>query len=259
MHMIDVVYFTDPLCPWSWAAEPALRRLETEFEGQLDLAYVMVGMAREIDAPVKLASTLDAVEASGMPADPRVWLEGAPRSSYPACLAVKAAAEQKLDGPYLRRLRLGVMTRRERLDNAEALLAAARDVGGMDVARFEIDLNSNAIVEAFGADRERAQEVCGGDRPPVPAFTFAGGDVLQSGELGPLREAAVAAGARPAGSLPDVEAALRRFGPMGAAEVAAVCDLPGPRARMELWRLAGEWRARPQALVCGELWEAAGA
>jgi hypothetical protein len=38
--------------------------------------------------------------------------------------------------------------------------------------------------------------------------------------------------------------------------VAAVCDLPLPRAQMELWRLAGEFRARPQRLVCGEVWSA---
>jgi hypothetical protein len=65
----------------------------------------------------------------------------------------------------------------------------------------------------------------------------------------------LAAGAEPQ-PLPDVETALRRFGQSGAAEVAAACGLAGPRARMELWRLAGEWRTRPRMLVCGELWEA---
>jgi putative protein-disulfide isomerase len=257
MEMIDVVYFTDPLCPWSWAAEPALRRLEAEFGAELEVTYVMVGMAREVDAEHLLAETLDAVQASGMPADPRVWIEGAPRSSYPACLAVKAAAEQGLDGPYLRRLRLGAMTRRERVDNAETLVAAARDVAELDVARFEIDLRSNAIVEAFGADRERAEAACGSDRPSLPAFAFASGKPLETGEVGALRDAALAAGASENRQLPDAEVALRRFGPLGAAEVAAACDLPGPRARMELWRLAGEFRVRPQALVCGELWQLA--
>lgn len=258
MGMIDVIYFTDPLCPWSWATEPALRRLEAEFGEQLRLRYVMVGMAREVDADHELSELLDAIEESGMPADPRVWISGTPRSSHPACLAVKAAAEQGLDGPYLRRLRLGVMTRRERLDNAEALLAAAREVGGMDVARFEIDLHSNAIVEAFGSDRELADAAGGGTRPGIPAFAVAGGDPVEDRGVEALRDAVLAAGASP-GPLPDPEAALRRFAPMGAAEVAAACGLSGPRARMELWRLAGDWRAQPQTLVCGELWERAGA
>ena len=35
MPMIHVDYFTDPLCPWSWAAEPTLRRLQVEFSDPL--------------------------------------------------------------------------------------------------------------------------------------------------------------------------------------------------------------------------------
>ena len=256
MDMIDVVYFTDPLCPWSWGAEPALRRLEAEFGDQLRIDYVMVGMAREVDAAHELSETLDAVEASGMPADPRVWIDGPPRSSYPACLAVKAAAEQGLDGPYLRRLRVGLMTARERIDNAEAFLAAARDVAGLDVARFEIDMRSNAIVEAFAGDQDRAAAAGGGERAGIPAFSFAGGEPVETSEVEALRAAAIGTGAQPGADLPDPESALRRFAPAGAAEIAAACGLPGPRARMELWRLASEWRARPRMLVCGELWEA---
>jgi hypothetical protein len=44
---------------------------------------------------------------------------------------------------------------------------------------------------------------------------------------------------------------------MAASEVAVVCDLPGPRAAAELWRLAGEWRVVRVPVVCGELWEIA--
>jgi hypothetical protein len=40
--------------------------------------------------------------------------------------------------------------------------------------------------------------------------------------------------------------------------VAAACDLPGPRAPAELWRLALEWRVKPRRAVGGELWEPAG-
>src|SRR3954453_19241841 len=157
MPMIHVDYFTDPLCPWSWAAEPTLRRLEVEFSGQVQITYVMVGMARETDPSHLLAETLEAAASSGMPSDARIWLDGAPRTSFPACMAVKAAAEQGLDGPFLRRLRVGVMTARERIDNPEAFLAAARDVPGLDVARLDVDMRSNAIVELFGSDREHAQ------------------------------------------------------------------------------------------------------
>ena len=50
---------------------------------------------------------------------------------------------------------------------------------------------------------------------------------------------------------------MRRFGRLATPEVAAACDLPGPRAAAELWRLASEWRVRPVRIVTGELWELA--
>jgi hypothetical protein len=78
--------------------------------------------------------------------------------------------------------------------------------------------------------------------------------VYDSGDVGALRAAALQAGARVDGGLPGVEEALRRFGRLATPEVAAVCDLPGPRAAAELWRLASEWRVRADRALTGELW-----
>jgi predicted DsbA family dithiol-disulfide isomerase len=250
MPMIHVAYFTDPLCPWSWGAEPQLRRLQVEFSDQVRITYVMAGMSRKIDAAQKLSSTLDVIAETGMPADPRIWLEHPPRSSYPACLAVKAAGEQNLDAAFLRRLREGAMLHRERVDNPEAFLAAGRSVAGLDLDRFDIDMRSNAIVELFGADRERSEAACGAERPELPAFSVDDGAVVGAGEL---RQVVLAAGGEP-GELPSVDAALARFGPMATAEVAEACGLPRVRAAVELWRAAGEFRARPIEYPFGELW-----
>jgi hypothetical protein len=46
MMTVQVRYYTDPACPWSWAAEPALRRLMWEFEDELEFVWVMGGLAR---------------------------------------------------------------------------------------------------------------------------------------------------------------------------------------------------------------------
>jgi predicted DsbA family dithiol-disulfide isomerase len=40
---VHVTYYTDPACPWSWAAEPAVRRLLVEFGDDISITYVMVG------------------------------------------------------------------------------------------------------------------------------------------------------------------------------------------------------------------------
>ena len=98
---------------------------------------------------------------------------------------------------------------------------------------------------------------------PFPSFEFrtspgSGGPaaaVYDSGDPGELRAAALRAGATPDGALPGVEEALRRFGSLATPEVAAACDLPGPRAAAELWRLASEWRVRAERVLSGELWQ----
>jgi predicted DsbA family dithiol-disulfide isomerase len=249
-----VRYHTDPACPASWAAEPALRRLAIEFGADLSITYVMGGLAREYAAPhaARLLQWLEQSDRSGMPVDPRLWSEGPIASTYPACMAVKAAAEQGPDAEarYLRALREGLMCFRRKLDSKEALVQEARGAG-LDVPRFRIDLDSHAIVEAFGADLDATRA-----HPCELPFLVVGERVLDPGD--DLRGAVAEAGAHPAGEgAPDVLGALGRFGRMAGAEIEAVCDLPGPRANAELWRLAAEWRVKPLRVLTGTLWELA--
>lgn len=272
MAVVHTYYYTDPVCPWSWALEPALRKLLHELGESVAVTYVMCGMAREVgDTGHVISEMLEASDQSGMPVDARLWLAAPPRSSHPACLAVKAAAEQGDPGPYLRRLREGLLCRRRKLDTADALIEEARAVPGLDVERLRVALGSHAILEAFGDDLERCAAVPaehhspGTGRTRLPSLEFRGADGSVHGVYGPsdygaLRAAAVAAGAAAASVLsgpPSVEDALRRFGTMAAAEVASVCDLPGPRAPAELWRLALEWRVRAERVGTGYLWSLA--
>jgi putative protein-disulfide isomerase len=270
---IPVTVFTDPFCPWSWAVEPHLRRLEIEFGAGVAVTFVIVGLRRQIDDAPKLAlESLDAAAESGMPVDPRVFLRDPPSSTHPAGLAVAAVAEQAGGGrvgAYLRRLREAILLEGRRMDSAPSLLDAARETGGLDIDRLRVDFGSNAIVERFGADLERARAVDpahfepGMERVRSPAVEFTAPDGTVHGAYGytgyaDWRAAALTAGARPEGAPPPgVEEALRRFGTLAAPEVAAACDLPGPRASAELWRLALEWRARPRRVLGGELWAAA--
>jgi predicted DsbA family dithiol-disulfide isomerase len=276
---VRVRYYTDPSCAASWAAEPRLRSLVVEFGAELEITYVMGGLAREYagDLSSLVIEWLDAADRSGMPLDPRLWHDGPLRSSFPACMAVKAAAEQGPDaaGRYLRTLREGILCRRRRLDSAEPLVEEARGAG-LDVQRFRVDLESHAIVEAFGADLEEtrtipeaarrrglAREVAHGSRAErlaFPTIRFSGdrGEEWRGGDhpYEEWRTAAIAAGARPADApRPDVLGALKRLGRMATPEVEAVCDLPGPRASAELWRLATEWKVRPTRVLTGVLWE----
>jgi len=280
MMTVQVRFYTDPACPWSWAAEPAIRRLMWEFEGELEFVWVMGGLARSYER----ANLLDVVsqwlpDASegGMPCDPRIWTENPLDSTYPACQAVKAAAEQ---GPqaayrYLRTLREGIMFERRRLDHAEALIAAAGPAG-IDRPRFEIDLRSHAITEAFGADLEEVRNPPeearqagaihrsskGRERISFPSAVFVGEDGSRRGvwggdsaDLEKMQEAAWGAGAKQVneGSLEPVEA-IRRFGRCATRELEVLAARPRPVVEAELWALARDWKLQPVSALTGTIW-----
>jgi hypothetical protein len=257
-----------------------------EFGDSLSWTYVMGGLSRDFTGlPDKgqkayrwlLKHWLDVSDEGGMPVDSRLWSEGPISSSYPACMAVKAAAMQAGDGgyAYLRALREGLMCFRRKLDNTEALVEEAR-TAGLDVQRFRVDLGSHATVEAFGADLELARDipddarerggvskVDGPERLTFPTLAFHGehGSVHRVYGFRPYEEyqdAALAAGAEPVGGEPPgVLEAVQRFGRMATREVEAVCNLPGPRAHAELWQLATDWKLKPVKVLTGHLWEMA--
>jgi putative protein-disulfide isomerase len=258
---VRVRYFTDPACPASWAAEPHWRRLMVEFGADVQFTYVMGGLAREFgeDRGAVVRDWLEVSSRSGMPVDPLLWFEAPPKSTYPACMAVKAAAEQAEDGGYryLRALREGWFCFRRKLDTVEALVEEAR-AAGLDAERFRIDLGSHAIVEAFGADLEQTRAVEGLKLPTLCATAEDGSEHWAFGgdAYDQWRAAALDAGASPSDSPPSAEEALRRFGRVAAVELEQVGELPGPRAAAELWGLALEWRARPRPVLAGVLFEA---
>jgi len=201
-----------------------------EFGADATITYVMGGLAREFEDPeAMIVPWLDASDRSGMPLDPRLWREAPIASSYPACMAVKAAAEQGS--------------------------AAA----GLDVARFRSSLESHAIVEAFGADLEETRSVSG---LVLPSVRFSGplGERwafgVDDGYEG-WRAAAVAAGGVAVPVVLDPLAVVTRFGRAASIEIATLCDLSLTRAEAALWALAELTRLRPVRVLTGVLWEVA--
>jgi predicted DsbA family dithiol-disulfide isomerase len=294
MMPVQVRFYTDPACPWSWAAEPALRRLMWEFEEELEFVWVMGGLARRYgreyrdeegrigqgpDCFADLISHWLEVAADGrMPTDPRIWTESPLTSTYPACQAVKAASEQGADAAYryLRRLREGIMFERRKLDHLDSLIAAAGPAG-LDRERFEVDLRSHAITEAFGADldqiRDPPQEARdagavrhteGHERIAFPSALFIGEDGNRHGvwrfarSQTALREAALAAGAKQVnqGSLEPLDA-IHRFGRCATLELEVLAERPQPVVEAELWGLARDWKLKPVPALTGTIWELA--
>ncbi len=277
---VEVRVVTDPACAWSWGSEPKLRRLAWEFGDRLDWRWVMGGMVREV-GPGQRARYARvwpnvAVE-TGMPFDPRLWSDGGIESSYPACQAVIAAAEQGTAAvaAYLRRVREGLMFGRRRLDRVSELLALAGELGdGFDAGRFEVDLRSDAILESLADQLEEARRIpeqaiaedatgCTGpiERVTFPSLTFVAADGTRRGVYGwqPYElyaEAAATAGAgAPGPRAPDPLAVIDRFGLTATREVEEVCGLSRIDAEAELWGLAREGTIEPVTTMTGNLWK----
>lgn len=263
---IEVRHYTDPSCERSWAVEPQLRRLSWEFGDAIEVRPILVGLARTLepaDHAERLAAWLEATARSRMPCDPRLWTQNPISTTYPACLAVRAALEQGAEAGsrYLRAAREGLFCERRKLDHIDALLALAGPAG-LDRDRFEIDLRSNAITEAFAADLERSRALDGGPEPlPVLQFVAADGSVRELRGERPYeeyREAAIAGGAEPArsGTAEPLEA-IGHFGRCATRELEELSGRPQTVVEAELWSLAREWRLKPVPVLSGTLWELA--
>jgi predicted DsbA family dithiol-disulfide isomerase len=172
---LELVYYTDPLCCWSWAFEPHWRRLRAEFGAALDCRYRMAGMIADwgsysdplnsVSRPLQMGPIWrEAQHLAGVPVDDRIWAEDPPASSYPACLAVKAAELQSADAAdlYLRRLREAVMTQRCNIARREVLVELAEELAAaapdrLDAERLGRDLDGQAARDALREDIKEAR------------------------------------------------------------------------------------------------------
>jgi predicted DsbA family dithiol-disulfide isomerase len=80
---LNVSYFTDPLCPWSWAMERGWAQLLDKWESSIDVIYKLTGLVVN-----------------------RNDYRDEPPLSIPACLAVKCIQRQftHFVSPYLQLL-----------------------------------------------------------------------------------------------------------------------------------------------------------
>jgi len=244
---VEVTYFTDPLCSWSWAFEPIWRRLRYELAGRMSWHYVLGGLIPDwetfndplhsVHRPAQMGpSWYEVRHLTGMPIDEMIWLQDPPASSYPACVAVKAAGRQgaEIEEAYLRRLREAVLLERRNVARREVLAELFDELSGSPLpshpARFRRDLVGEEALTAFREDLKDASYRGIGR---FPAFVLRGPDgraVLLVGyrPYGVFREAlaAVAPDLEPSRTAADPVAYARHWGSITAAEVAEATGRP---------------------------------
>ncbi|MFJ9626310.1 DsbA family protein [Streptomyces sp. NPDC101175] len=163
---VEVVEFTDPLCPWAWGSEPVFRRLRAAFAGQVRWRRVYCILFDHDDdpAPDPAAETawyaryVEDISAHTH-APYALRLSRVAASSWPASLVAKAAEAQGVEvaDRVLRRLRESVFVLGEPADTPEAAISVVSGVPGLDVGRLAVDAASATVLERVRADRAEAR------------------------------------------------------------------------------------------------------
>lgn len=173
---VEITFYTDPLCCWSWAFEPQWRRLQYEFQDKIIYRNVMSGLLPgwknyndplySVSRPMQMGPVWhEASLQSGMKMYDKIWAEDPPASSYPVCIAVKCAELQSQFAgvKYLRMAREAVMLHGKNIAKQDVLMDLAQALatsypGLLDTERFLQDLtvNENGI-NAFRTDLNEVQ------------------------------------------------------------------------------------------------------
>ncbi len=166
---VDVIHFTDPGCPWAWSEAPALAVLRHRFGAQLRWRMVLIGLTESADryvergyTPAQMARAYVRFRRRGMPlsTEPRPRLLGTGR----ACRAVVAAGLLHPGGEVaaLRALQEAWFCTTLLLDEDDDLLAALRDVEGIDAGAVVAAIDDPATQSAYAAGHAEARTAAGG-------------------------------------------------------------------------------------------------
>ncbi|MBV9961919.1 MAG: DsbA family protein [Parafilimonas sp.] len=172
--VINITYYTDPLCCWSWAFETEWQKLLTQFQNKITWRYCMGGLlpawnnyhdaVNSISRPLQMGPMwMHASKLTGVTIRDDIWVKDPPASSYPACIAVKSAALQSEIAAerYLFLLREACMVHAKNIASKDALLEVA-DILKTENIQFDTELFQQHLLgkegrEAFKKDLQEVK------------------------------------------------------------------------------------------------------
>ena len=172
MGQVKIHFYTDPLCCWSWAFDQHWRKLLEEYGNDIEYRYVMCGMIPDwstysdplnsVSSPAEMGPVwMHASEVTNVKMRYSLWHDDPPSSSYPACIAVKAAGLQSptAEDAYLFALRKLMMENGANISKQEVLLSVAEDLelDDFDFDKFYSDWKHPRSREAFRRDLQKAR------------------------------------------------------------------------------------------------------
>jgi 2-hydroxychromene-2-carboxylate isomerase len=166
---IDVTHFTDPGCPWAYSARPAHAVLRWRYGDQLRWRLVTIGLTEDAQqyvdrgyTPALSAKGNRAFRRYGMPlaTEPRQRISATARACR-VIVAARLTAPEREEAVF-RALQFAQFTTPTVFDEDDDLVAALRDVDGIDARALVARIDDPAVVEAYESDRAEARSAAGG-------------------------------------------------------------------------------------------------
>ncbi|MCF0054518.1 DsbA family protein [Dyadobacter sp. CY356] len=195
---VKIVFYTDPLCCWSWAFQTHWQRFIEDFQNEITYSYCLGGMIADwkkfndpfnsVSRPAQMGPIwMEARHKTGAAINENIWIDNPPASSYPGCIAVKTAALQSFQASeiFLKAAWKAVMADSLDISKKDVLLKIAYNVGVhhpefLDFDQFSDDYDNDKSRDAFRSDlRQVAYNKIG--RFPTMTFTKGGKGIIMTG------------------------------------------------------------------------------
>lgn len=187
---VKIVFYTDPLCCWSWALQAHWQQFAGEYKNQISYSYCMGGMIPDwnkfsdpfnsVSRPAQMGPVwMEAQHKTGAAINDLIWIENPPASSYPACMAVKTAALQSFEASeiYLQAVWKAVMVDLMDISKKDILLeiAYSESLSRPDTLNFEMFRKQYGNDGSRNAFRNDLQHVSYHKIGRFPTLTFTKG------------------------------------------------------------------------------------
>lgn len=167
-------YVYDPMCAWCWGYKPVWKQIETVLNGQIDIVYVLGGLAPDSDVPMPveqqrmIASYWKRIEGYlGTEFNYDFWSKNTPRrSTYPACRAVIAARKQDAEKAMYAGIQHAYYLQAKNPSDNDVLIGVAEKIG-LDVDKFTEDLLAEATHSELLQELQFARNIGGNSFPSL--------------------------------------------------------------------------------------------
>jgi len=180
MDTTVLYYVHDPMCSWCWGYRPVLEQIRSELTGKIIVIDIVGGLARDTDEPMseemqqQIQSHWKRIEQQlGTEFNFNFWSECTPRrSTYPACRAVLAAANQadilEMKLANSRAMTLAIQQayylKAMNPSNNKVLLKLAKEIG-LDVDQFTKELVGEPLHQQLKEEIRFARSIGGNSFP----------------------------------------------------------------------------------------------